>query len=452
MTFEVVRELAKQKQYDEALQVTGHWLNKHPNDPAMLYMAGRMMMEKGWPGMAKALCMASAAVSPKAFESWNLLGKAHADVWELGESFDCFRKALQYASNTEPSPLTNMGLAELNRGKPHKAIALTRKALRLDPEDFNARNNLGMALLSIQQWAEGWKLYEYGLGQHPSRKELVYGDEERWDGTKGQTVVAYGEQGLGDEVSFASTIPFLIRDSRKVVIDCDSRLEGLFKRSFPEADVYGTRFRVGDSWVEKYKFDGRVAFSSIQGFYRNKDSDFTGKPYLVADPERRKQWRALLDDLPGLKVGIAWTGGTTLNGKQLRSLALEDLLPVLRQPGCSFISLEYRDPTEEIRALREKHGIDIREWGRATRTQDADDLASLVAELDLVISVTTAVIHFAGGLGKECWVLTHKNPMWRYGYEGDSMPWYASVKLFRQKTDWTYPINQIAEELSKRRS
>jgi hypothetical protein len=447
MSFAKVKALVEAEEFDEALAVVGKSLNENPEDPIMHYMAGRIMIEKGWPGMAGPLALKSASISPKSWEAWNLLGKAQSDVWHLDDARESFRMALQLAPK-QTAPLSNMALVDHLKGNPSKAVDLCQKVLSVEDCD-NTKHNMGMALLALRQWEPGWKFYEYGLGNHSSRKERIYQDpdEGRWDGTKGKTVVAYGEQGIGDEISFASTLPCLIRDC-KTVVECDSRLEGLFKRSFPEADVYGTRFRFGNAWPAKYKLDGRVAFSSLQKFYRSKDSDFDGKPYLVADPERRKQWKALLDDLPGLKVGVAWTGGTPLNGKQQRSLSLDDLLPILSQKA-SFVSLEYRDPTADLADLRKRTGIKIHEWGRATRTQDYDDTAALVAELDLVISVTTAVIHLAGGLGKETWVMTHKTPMWRYGLEGD-MPWYSSVKLYRQKTDWTSVVHKIAEDLSAR--
>ncbi len=447
MSFEEVKQLAQQGRHEEAFKLSGKSLNKNPNDPALLYMAGRMLIEMGFPAVAKPICLASAEVSPTAWESWNLLGKAQADIWETEEARECFRRALQLSASKEPSPLSNMSQADILLGRPEKAIDLCKKALQIDPNDFNAQHNMGMALLMLRRWKEGWFYYEFGLGQHETRRELIYGNEPRWDGSKGKTVVAYGEQGIGDEILFASAIPDLIRDSKKVVIDCDNRLEGLFKRSFPDADVYGTRFRVSE-WPDRYTFDGRVAGSSLQKFYRQADADFPGKPYLVADPERRKQWRAVLDDLPGLKIGIAWTGGIPFTGQQFRSLTLEDMLPVLKQKA-SFVSLEYRDPTQEIEAFNKTHHIKIHEWGRATRTLDYDDTAALVAELDLVISVTTATIHLCGALGKECWVMVHKHPMYRYGLEGD-LPWYKSVHLYRQKTDWTYVVNRIAEDLSAR--
>jgi ADP-heptose:LPS heptosyltransferase len=116
------------------------------------------------------------------------------------------------------------------------------------------------------------------------------------------------------------------------------------------------------------------------------------------------------------------------------------------------VSLEYVDHADHIEAFRKKTGIQIHEWKRATQTQDYDDTAGLVAELDCVVSVTTAVIHLAGALGKDCFCLVPSLPRWFYRIEGDSLPWYKSVRLYRQPKgeSWDKPIEQIANTLKLR--
>lgn len=134
-------------------------------------------------------------------------------------------------------------------------------------------------------------------------------------------------------------------------------------------------------------------------------------------------------------------------GKKKRSLSLEDFAPILKAIPATWVSLQYRDGREEIKAFEDKHGIRIHDWPRATQTKDYDDTAALVAELDLVISVTTAVVHLSGAIGKECWCLAPSKPRWFYGLEGE-LPWYKSVKMFRQKAEW--PINDIVKLLQLR--
>jgi hypothetical protein len=268
-----------------------------------------------------------------------------------------------------------------------------------------------------------------------------------WEGTRGKRLLIEGEQGIGDEISFASILEDAARENT-VTLECDKRLEGLFRRSFPDLEVHGTRFEKRPAWKHGREWDAHCLIGSLAWHYRNEDADFPGKPFLVADPERRAQWRVLLDRLPGLKVGIAWTGGLPSSFRSRRSVTLETLAPILKVPGVSFISLQYQDPSREIAEVREKHGVTVTHWARAAQAQDIDDVAALVAEVDLVICVTTAAVDIAGALGVPCWVMVPGKPHWRYGMSGDSKVWYESVRLFRQQKEW--PIQQIRGELAKR--
>jgi len=233
----------------------------------------------------------------------------------------------------------------------------------------------------------------------------------------------------------------------KVIIECSAKLEGLLRRSFG-CPTYGTvLIKGGQRWPAEYPVDASVALGSLPGFYRNSDEAFPGTPYLVADPQRRIQWRALLDSLGDKpKVGLAWTGGIKRTGYSRRSLDLKDLMPILKQDA-TFVSLQYKDAPEvdELRAA----GVDIHHWPHGVQSQDYDDTAALVAELDLVITVATAVVNLAGGLGKPCWVLTPKAPLWRFGLTGNAMPWYKSVRLYRQHAAWLEVIAEVATDLRK---
>jgi ADP-heptose:LPS heptosyltransferase len=183
--------------------------------------------------------------------------------------------------------------------------------------------------------------------------------------------------------------------------------------------------------------------------YRQKDEDFPRTAFLVPDPERRLQWRALLDTLPGRKIGIAWTGGLDNTFKARRSFNLEGLLPILKVPGVTWVSLQYKDPMREIADFKEKHGIEIKHWARAAdKSCDYDETAALVSELDCVVSVTTAIIHLCGAIGKKCFVLVPKKCRWFYqAREDGSHTWYDSLKLYRQQDKW--PVERLAHDLKE---
>ena len=438
----------KNGRMDECMRICNDILNETLDCPEALFMIGRCMLESGKHGLAHALYMQFLRIKPNVSAAWNNLGRSYQEVNKLDEAERCFKRALKLEPD-DGTAMSNIGLVHLNRCDSRLAIEYSEKALATNPDFRAARHNLGLAYLMEGQWEKGWKNFEASVGYNVDRKERVYGDEERWNGEKDKVVIAYAEQGIGDEISFASCIPDLIDDSRNVVIECDERLHGLFARSFPQAYVYGSRFKEVIDWADLHKIDGRVAFGSLPKYYRNSTEAFPGKPYLVADPERRIQWRALLDSLGDKpKIGISWQGGSNKTGKARRSVSLESLLPVLRQ-NATFISLQYRNGADEVKDIEEKHGIKIHHWPRALEAKDYDETAALVSELDAVISVTTAVIHLSGALGIPCLVLTPKNPRWFYGMEGNVVPWYNSVRLIRQKraSDWLDPINEAAYQL-----
>ena len=430
---------------EECVRICTEVLNEHYDQPEALFLIGHCMLDAGKPGLAHAIYQQFLRLKPNVGAAWNNLGRVYQEFNKLEEAERCFRRSLKLEPQ-DGVAWSNLGLIHLNRCEYAESIRNSLKALEIN-KDFKAcRHNLGLAYLMGRQWKEGWEHFEASVGHNADRRERVYGEEQRWDGSKGKCVIAYGEQGLGDEISFASCIPDFIKDCSEAVIECDKRLEGLFKRSFPDASVYGTRYSEVIDWADRHRLDGRVAFGSLPKYYRNASEDFPGEPYLVADPERRVQWRALLDSLgPKPKVGISWQGGINKTGKTRRSVALDSLLPILRQ-NATFVSLQYKNAPDDIQLLEEKYGIKIHHWKRAAEAHDYDETAALVAELDLVVSVTTAVIHLSGALGVPCLVLVPKHPRWFYGLEGEEVPWYKSVKLIRQKKagDWLDPINEAA--------
>jgi len=198
--------------------------------------------------------------------------------------------------------------------------------------------------------------------------------------------------------------------------------------------------------------DYHVLAGSLPGLLRNRLEDFPRhEGYLVADPLRAERWRARLAELgPGPKIGLSWRGGTHLTRRSLRSLALHDLLPVLRTMGLRFISLQYGECAAELEGLRRETGIEVVHWPEAI--DDYEETAALCASLDLTLSVCTSVIHLNGALGKPVWVMVPAVAEWRYGVQGDSMPWYPSVRLIRQASggDWSDVFARVTRDLAER--
>lgn len=439
-------KLRVEKQPDEAMRLCIKFMSENLDHAPAMVLAANIMVEAERYGLAHPLLIRASQLEPKEAIIWNNLAYLYTEMGDFEEAEKAAQKALH---NNPRYALGWNSLANVyvHLSKPVEAVRCADKAIELDPKIPEAQFNRSLAKLMLGEFETAWEGYDHNLGRHRSRRERIYGIIPRWTGANDLKIAAYGEQGIGDQIAFSSCIPDL-KEKNEVIIECDPKLAGLFGRSF-DVPVYGTINQKGIAWPLIEKPDASVAMGSLPGFYRNSRESFTGNPFLVADPERCYQWRALLDKMcPKLKVGIAWTGGIKRTGANWRSLALNDLEPILRQDA-TFICLQYKDASAEIDKLYREKGLTVHQWRHATLTPDYDDTAALVAELDLVITVTTAAVDLAGGLGKPCWVMVPRKPHWRFLVDGGTtIPWYESVKLYRQyRDDWHNTIAEIATDL-----
>jgi hypothetical protein len=396
-------------------------------------------MQEGNFGLAYHVTRRACELSPGNAAAWHNIGKCYHERQKDKEADEYFRKAIKTIPNF-PNSLEGLGMSALHRADWEECISYSNRALAENPDLIDAKVNRGMAYLALKRWREGWRDYDANLGIEKNRKELDYGPVPRWDGTKGLDVVVYGEQGIGDEISFASCIPDLIKDCKSVTIECDKRTAGLFRRSFG-VEVFGSRYKEDRSEIQSRRFDAKVAMGALPGLYRLKDEAFHGRPYLTPNPEMATQWRALLASLPAKpKIGISWVGGIPKTGQYRRSVTLDTFAPLFKGFDANWISLQYKD-FDGIQDAESKYGVKIHDWDWGNRYYDYDQTVALISELDLVISVCTTVVHAAGGLGKETWCLVPEVPMWRYLKEGAWFPWAGSVKLYRQKgREWPMHI------------
>lgn len=374
-------------------------------------MMGYIMLECERFGLGYHIYQRLVELKPDHSDTWLNMGMCLESI-HIEKALECFNKALKLNPDNYKA-LANVGLVSLLTGNPKRCIHLCKQALAKDPNILAATHNMGLAQLMIKDWSNGWANYFKTLGvKH--RKQVDYRVPE-WKGEKG-TVLVYGEQGVGDEMLYASCIPDLLK-TNKVIIDSDKRLESLFKRSF-DVPVFGTRFDK-DSPIMAEKFDYSCAIGQLPYFFR-RNGEFPGNAYLKVDPERSLQWRALFDSLPGKKIGIAWNGGLPSTGAKKRSLTIEDFEPLFNKSD-TFISLDYLETNDKLKCYPE-----------VMKGRSIDDMAPLVAELDYIVSCTTTVVHLAGALGTKCYTLVPTNAPWIFGDEG-GYDWSDSVELIRQR-------------------
>ena len=404
---------------------------------------------------ARALAEQALARGEWPYESQLLLGRALQKLHEPARAFACFEAALRLRSD-DAELYDFRGSMHQELGRLPEAFADFERALALRPDFPLARFHRAMARLLAGDFERGWDDYE--LRRLSSYHAQAFAGLPRWDGgaLAGRTLLVTREQGLGDEIMFASILPELLAQDGRCMLECDPRLLPLLRRSFPALTAFGTEPGGGlPASIAPAAIDAVIEAGSLPVLFRRRSADFPRHAgYLRADPSAVARWRERLAALgPGLKVGLSWTGGVRRTRRALRSLALEQLLPMLRTRSVRFVSLQYTaDARAEVDALRARHGIEVTHWPEAI--DDYDQTAALVCALDLVVSVCTSLVHLGGALGRPVWVLAPLSPEWRYGAAGESMPWYPSVRLFRQTTyaEWEPVVGRVAKELADKAS
>ena len=374
------------------------------------------------------------------------LGIAYKYSRQIEKAREWCKKAVEIEETA--ASLANYGVLFNETADAHEGRKYLERAVKLDPGQAMAHWNLALNLLATAHQEENWRRawQEHDLGTYEGGPRLKKKTNlPDWDGTKGLKVVVPGEQGIGDEIMFASMLPDLIRDCREVILDCHPRLTTLFEKSFG-VKCYGTRKKqeLKDlEWLAEEKPDAMIAIGSLGKFYRNERKDFTGTPYLKADAAPRGE---------KFRIGISWTGGRLTDRVAKRTVPLSWWDTILMNNGCEFVSLQYTDGAEtEIEMVNTKFGHSIRQEP-AAKAEDYYELARFVKSCDLIITVCTSLVHLAGALGVPTWVMVPKHPAWRYQVSGP-MPWYRSVRLYRQPAPdagaWIPVLQKVALDLSE---
>ena len=440
--------LFQRGEFQKALPKFFALLDQNPDDPEFWYYVGSSYTAIGFSGMAVGCLEHAAALKPNFYEALYNLGIANRRLMRFEDAEAAWMMCLEATgpsrNNVEDAGLWAMiGALHVNTGDPEKGMPAYRKGLELDPDNALVKANLGLAQLELGQWDEAWKNYDYSFknGTRTGRQHAY--DRPEWDGTKGGTLIVAGEQGIGDEIMFASILPDVQRDVDKLVIDCHPRLETLFKRHYDT--VYGYRKVPTAEWAKDYPDARWIMMGSLGRYYRTTAESFPRTPYFKVP-----KWEPPRPTRGKMKIGVAWSGGSLKTHTEDRSLTLAQLAPLIEAGAeCDWYSLQYtQEAARDVCALEEKTGIRISHYPDWVECYDYDRTAQFVAGMDLVISVCTTVVHMAGSLGVPCWVLTPKRVAWRYGLAGD-MPWYQSVKCYRQETpgEWGPVLARVVDDL-----
>lgn len=360
---------------------------------------------------------------------------------EYAEAETCFRQALSFAPDSLETML-NLGYALDMQGRPAEAFSCYGAVLAVAPDNAKARYNRAIHLLRSGNLADGFSDYEARFTAMKNADNRVY-SQPRWDGSPlaGRSILVYCEQGLGDAIQFCRYIPLLAEAGGRVVLEAQTPLVSLL------STLQGVNEVVAKSGEPPVTECHIPLLSLPRIFGTTLDTVPAPIPYLAPDPSKVKAWRRRLADDNRFRVGLVWRGSASNPMDRDRSCPLVELSPLLTLSGVSCYSLQVGPAAGEITDLPQAAGlIDL--------TEELDDFsytAALISNLDLVISVDTAVAHLAGALGKPLWILLTHTPDWRWMLERRDSPWYPGARLFRQPKsgDWPSVVRETVFELRK---
>ena len=469
-----------------------------PDNPSIVLNLSRLAMTMGMSQVAEKLIRNLLISDPDNPEAINKLAIALSAQDRRTEAITLLRDFLE-RQNGHPKLLNNLGSLVADSGDLETANILFSEALRLSPDLVAAAYNLGDNLLVRGRTAEALRRIEAALAAGPppeDRPAMVFArglahlalgkleagwrdyevrndpnwpghirnlrEEPLWrpgDPLLGRRLLVLGEQGLGDEVLFASLIPDLLEQvgpEGSVILAVEPRLVSLMARTFPQAQV--TAHRAGDLGGHRVRIvpglpkgdcDLWTPIASLLQTLRPDVRAFEGRGgYLKADPGRVDHWRNVLGQAPpGLRVGLLWKSAVQSRGRARSFAEFDAWAPVLRTRGATFVNLQYGDCKPEIRIAQERFGAHIWTPPGIDLMQDLDEVTALASALDLTIGFANATFNLAAATGAPAWLIASKGAWTTLGTR--AYPWYPQVRLYQPGAyaDWRPVLARVAKDL-----
>ena len=464
--------------YDSAIQANSKLLNAYLNKATVLEKIGQSQA-------AVDACDTVLGLRPDLAQAHCARGISLTTLGSFTEAINAFDTALGLLPNFVPA-LCNRGIAlqrnheysraledmnlsillepqnsnlYFNRGSLffqmddiQAALENYNKAIEIAPNNAEASYNKSLLYLSQKNFDKGWDLLHWRSVNPKQPQQQLQTSLPTWEPNKPEhrRVLIWAEQGVGDQVLFAT----LLKDAQQRIpelhVMLDPRLIPLFERS-----LQGIQFHSQDKPIDQTKFDAHLPIMSLGGILRRNERDFSsaGNPLLVADSTRTAVLKKMLAPQDHLLCGIFWKSRYNKN-EHRKSLALIDLLPVLKIPGLTFVNLQYGDTNEECKLFEERAGIEILNCDAVDNFNDLDGHTALIQACDFLVGCSNTSAHLAGALGKRTYLaLAHGHGIfwyWANEVDGHSL-WYPSIKIHRQQQpgDWSKAIEAIRTEILK---
>jgi tetratricopeptide (TPR) repeat protein len=447
---------ASTKRLPQAIALLREALERAGSTPELHSTLGSWLMEVNDHAAAIEAHLIAVRMAPDRGEFLYNLGLAYYADGQLQNAIVSFQNAIR-RKPALTGAYVNLGQALSDANNFDEAIMAFNNVLTPNlglevsaQEKTAAFTNKALALLARGDFEEGWRCYRYRVDRSVAALSQTHEELPRWDGRelKNKMLLLWTDQGLGDEILYASMIPDALDRAAHCTIECSDRLLALFQRSFPSATIIPRTAKAGLVPPP----DMQSSVPDLGNLFRLSTSAFPlHKGYLAADAiqrsDLRSKYRSLANGRP--VIGIAWKSENPSMGR-FKTLPLPQWLPIFRSIDAFWVSLQYGDVTSDVAALKADHGIEIFVDGTVNQAGPLDRFAAQVAAVDLVVSVSNTAVHFSGALNVPTWIMVPEGRgcLW-YFRNGTASLWYPSARLYRQAVsrDWTVPIAQVTRDL-----
>ncbi len=435
----------KQKNFHEAVECYNKALSLAPDFIEVCNNLGNVFKELG--NFEEALKQYRKVISlrPDFAEAYNNIGAVLDEQDKLPDAFQHYKKAVQLDPGYSDAYYNLGNLMFLKECKINEAIEHYQEALRIQPDFSEAHFHKGLALLLNGNFEEGWPEYIWRFGKN-IENNTTYNNFTKplWDGSSlaGKRIVISSEQGAGDCIQFIRYLPLLKNLGAYIIFECYGNLLNLFD-GFEAIDLLVEGPFSEKTDIQYDFFVPLLCLPSIIG--TNIDTIVNRTPYIESNPELAKEWGNKINT-DSIRIGLVWEGTPTHNNDRNRSFDLSVFGPLTSISGVSLFSLQ-KEVTGKQSALLNEMNI----TALGDDLKDFSETAAAIENLDLLISVDTAVVHLAGAMEKPVWTLLPFVPDWRWLLNRDDSPWYPTMRLFRQTSpgDWESVINRISNELQR---
>jgi tetratricopeptide (TPR) repeat protein len=478
--FHLGNVLLKQEKYPEAEAAYRRCIEIQPSHVEALVNLGFTYGELERPEEARACYQRAMQIRPDYAEIHHNLGNLYRDDGKLDEALACYRRALELRPDYAKAHV-NLGVALVARGDIDAALRSLQRGVEIEPNfaeahnslatAFSVRGNLEAAIAQYERaialkpdyadphwnralawllqgdFARGWADYEWRWRCKRTTPLPPY-TQARWDGSalNGRTILLYGEQGLGDTLEFIRYAPLVAARGGRVIVQCQDCLLPLLSR------CAGIDQLVGWSAAPP-AFDVWAPLLSLPHLLDTTlETVPSAVPYLLPNPDLVAHWRRELAPVRGFRVGIAWQGSPRHAWDRHRSVSLTMFEPLAHVEGVRLISLQQNHGTEQVQALAGRFPV-VTLGELLDKTAGAFvDTAAIASQLDLIVTIDSAIGHLAGGLGVPVWLALHYTPDYRWLLHRADSPWYPTARLFRQSApgDWPGVFAKMAEALRHR--